>query len=95
MKVVWLSRAVQDVRGIEQYIEQDNPAAARRVEQRIKGVVRLLAEHPHMGRPGRVSGTREFVVSGTPYIVAYTVREDRIAILAVIHSSRKWPDALV
>lgn len=93
MKVVWLPRALHDVRGIEQYIELDNPAAARRVEQRIKGVVRLLGEHPHMGRPGRVDGTREFVVSGTPYIIAYTVHADRLVILAVIHSARKWPDA--
>jgi len=92
VKVVWLRRALDDVHGIEKFIEQDNPAAARRVEQRIKGVVRLLGEHPHMGRPGRVDGTREFVVSGTPYIVAYTVREDRVVILAVIHSSGKWPD---
>lgn len=92
MKVVWLPRALNDVRRIEQFIEQDNPAAARRVEQRIKSVVRLLAEHPHMGRPGRVSGTREFVVSGTPYIIAYTADDDRVVILAVIHSSRKWPE---
>ena len=91
MKVVWLRRALDDVHGIEKFIEQDN-AAARRVEQRIKGVVRLLGEHQHMGRPGRVDRTREFVVSGTPYIVAYTVREDRGVILAVIRSSRKWPD---
>jgi addiction module RelE/StbE family toxin len=92
VKVVWFPRALNDVRNIERFIEQDNPAAARRVEQRIKGVVRLLAEHPQMGRPGRVSGTREFVVSGTPYIIAYTVAEDRVIILAVIHSSRKWPE---
>ncbi|MGH2376309.1 MAG: type II toxin-antitoxin system RelE/ParE family toxin [Vicinamibacterales bacterium] len=92
MKVVWFPRALNDISNIEHFIEQDNPTAARRVEQRIKGVVRLLGEHPHMGRPGRVSGTREFVVSGTPYIIAYTVFGDRVAILAVMHSSRQWPD---
>jgi toxin ParE1/3/4 len=92
VKVVWFPRALNDISNIEHFIEQDNPAAARRVEQRIKGVVRLLGEHPHMGRPGRVSGTREFVVSGTPYVMAYTVSDDRVTILAVIHGSRRWPD---
>jgi toxin ParE1/3/4 len=93
MRIVWLSRALADIRNIERYIEQSNPAAARRVEQRIKAVVRLLGRHPRMGRPGRVTGTREFSVSGTPCIIAYTVTSDAVAILAVVHSSRMWPDS--
>lgn len=93
MRVVWFPRALSDLRSIERYIELNNPAAARRIEQRIKAVVRLLGKHPQMGRPGRVTGTREFSVSGTPYIVAYAVTGDCVAILAVVHSSRMWPDS--
>jgi toxin ParE1/3/4 len=44
-----------------------------------------------MGRPGRVISTRELVVSGTPYIVAYRVREGVVEILAVIHGAQQWP----
>jgi len=32
-----------------------------------------LAKNPNVGRLGRVSGTRELVVSRTPYIVVYRV----------------------
>ena len=35
--------------------------------------------------------TRELVVS-TPYIVAYTVIDDQVVIIAVQHSAQKWPD---
>jgi plasmid stabilization system protein ParE len=45
-----------------------------------------------MGRPGRVHGTSELVVDGTPFIVAYRIRDETVEILAVLHSSRKWPD---
>jgi plasmid stabilization system protein ParE len=44
-----------------------------------------------MGRPGRVPDTRELVISGTPYIVAYQVQGKVITILRILHSSRRWP----
>jgi plasmid stabilization system protein ParE len=44
-----------------------------------------------MGRPGRVPGTRELVVAGTPYVVAYRVAASQIDVLAVIHAARRWP----
>ncbi|HET6521471.1 MAG TPA: type II toxin-antitoxin system RelE/ParE family toxin, partial [Geminicoccaceae bacterium] len=50
-----------------------------------------LAQHPESGRPGRVPGTRELVVSGTPYIVPYRVQGNTVQILRVLHGARKWP----
>jgi len=52
-----------------------------------------LVVHPYLGRPGRVTGTRELVVTSTPFIVAYQVVDDRIEILAVFHGARIWPDS--
>jgi toxin ParE1/3/4 len=37
------------------------------------------------------SGTRELVISRTPYIVAYTVLADEIVILDVQHGAQEWP----
>lgn len=51
-----------------------------------------LSEHPEMGRKGRVRGTRELVVPGIPYIVAYRIHDSAIQILSVYHAARKWPD---
>jgi toxin ParE1/3/4 len=43
------------------------------------------------GQHGRVEGTREVILSGTPYIAAYKVEDARIVILAIIHGARRWP----
>jgi toxin ParE1/3/4 len=44
-----------------------------------------------MGRPGRVSGTRELVIPGTPYIVPYRVRGGKLEILRILHATQRWP----
>jgi toxin ParE1/3/4 len=62
------------------------------VVRRIVETVAALAYHPKIGRIGRVPSTRELVVSGTPYIAVYRLRE-RIEIIAVFHAARKWPDS--
>ena len=51
----------------------------------------MLAEQPHQGRAGRVPGTRELVITDTPYIIPYRVVEDTVQILRVLHGKRKWP----
>jgi toxin ParE1/3/4 len=91
MKVVWSRRAVEHLGKIREYIEEDDPAAAERVAQRIVYCVRTLTNHPLMGRPGRLRGTRELVITGTPYIAPYRVRRNCIEIVAVFHGRRKWP----
>jgi addiction module RelE/StbE family toxin len=73
-------------------IAKQNPEAAAQIVECIKGAVHKLANHPALGRPGRVLGTRELVISGTPYIIPYRVRGDTLEILRVLHSSRKWPN---
>ncbi|BBO80862.1 hypothetical protein DSCO28_14280 [Desulfosarcina ovata subsp. sediminis] len=52
-----------------------------------------LASHPEAGRPGRVFGARELVVSQTPFIVPYRISNSEIQILRVLHGARKWPDS--
>jgi toxin ParE1/3/4 len=74
------------------YIARDDPEAAARIVERIVTSVEGLAAHPASGRPGRVPGTRELVVSGTPYLVPYRVRSETVEILQVFHGARKWPE---
>ena len=54
----------------------------------------FLANQPGIGRPGRLSGTRELVISGLPYILPYTEIDGTIFILRVIHTSMAWPKDL-
>lgn len=92
MRVRWLRRALINLDDEAEYIARDNPGAAARIVDRIATSVDRLATHPASGRPGRVPGTRELVVPGTPYIVPYRVRGDSVEILRVFHAARKWPD---
>jgi toxin ParE1/3/4 len=92
MEIVWREGALNSLERARSYIAQDNPAAAERVRERILSAVRNLADMRNIGRPGRVEDTRELVVAGTPYIVAYTVLDNQVVIIAVQHSAQKWPE---
>ena len=94
LKVWWLKRALANLEAEAKYISRDSHAAAQRVVMAIEQAVKLLASHPSLGRAGRVERTRELVVTGTPYIIPYRVREDRVEVLRVFHASRKWPPKL-
>ena len=91
MRVVWLRKALQNLRDEAEFIARDNPAAAREVVARIEHAAQLLSDHPSLGREGRVPGTRELIVPDTPYIVPYRVMDSRIVVLRVFHASRRLP----
>lgn len=91
MRVRWIRKALANLDAEAAYIAQDNPQAARAMVERIQEAVSLLSDHPALGRPGRVPGTRELVVSDTPYILPYRVRGIVVEILRVLHTARKWP----
>ncbi len=91
MRIRWLRAALRNLQQEAEYIAQEDPAAALRVVGRIGDAAHYLEDHPSMGRVGRVPGTRELVVSGTPYIIPYRVRGQDIEILRVFHAARKWP----
>ncbi len=94
MKILWSLKAIQDLDSLRAYIAEESPAGAQRVVLRIlHDVEDLLPNHPQMGRPGRVPGTRELVIPRTPYIVPYRVQRETIQILRVYHSARRWPDS--
>jgi len=91
VRVRYVPRARAQLRRIGRYLAQDSPTAAQQVVARITDAVDGLATFPTMGRPGRVIGTRELVVPGAPYVVAYRVRESAVEVLAAIHSAQQWP----
>jgi addiction module RelE/StbE family toxin len=90
----WLDAALADLRVIKKYIAEENPDAARRVIASICSETNILVNQPTIGRIGRIADTRELVISQYPYIVAYRELNGEVHILAVVHTSRKWPDQL-
>jgi toxin ParE1/3/4 len=90
-EIVWLDDALQDLDDIGSYIALDDVRAAERVVRRIVEAVSVLAWHPMLGRLLGDGDTRRLIVTGTPYIAFYRLRE-RIEILAILHGAREWPD---
>jgi plasmid stabilization system protein ParE len=94
MNAVWSPRAIRHLTAIRKHIERDSEGNAAVIAGRILDAIELLCTQPQMGRPGRLAGTRELVVSGTPYIVPYRVRRERVELLAVLDGRRQWPRRL-
>jgi toxin ParE1/3/4 len=85
---------MNDREAIFDYIEADNPRAAAMVDDRIEAQLEGLMRTPEMGRIGRVAGTRELVISRTPYVAAYRIEGNTVRILRVLHGAQLWPDEL-
>ena len=83
MRTFWSRRALQHLAAIRSYLAKNHPRAASQVAVRLLESVDRLAGYPHIGRSGPAIGTRELVVTGTPYVIPYRVKEDRLQLIAV------------
>lgn len=92
--IEWTEQAVRQLDQAHDYIALSNSEeVADRITTRIVTTIQQLARFPMSGRSGRVPGTRELVISNTPFIAAYTIDHDRIVILAIYHGAQQWPEA--
>ena len=94
MQVKWLAKALANLTDEADYIAKESPANAKAFFIHVLASVEQLKEHPHMGRAGRVAGTRELVITHYPYIVPYRIKNERVEILRVFHTARAWPNQL-
>lgn len=92
MRIRWTRKALDNLDAAVQYVAADSPGNARKVAQEIRDTIQHLSLQPGMGRPGRVAGTRELVISGLPFIVSYAEYNGDIVLLRIVHFSMKWPD---
>lgn len=90
MRVIWASAAEQDRADIIDYISQDNPLAAIRMDELFAETAGRLAKHPHLGKAGLISGTRELIPHES-YRLVYEVQDNTVWILALMHTARMWP----
>lgn len=88
--VEWKLDATLDLIEIVDYIEQENPDAAEKMERLIRESAERLTDMPYINRAGRVAGTREKIVHPN-YIIVYRVSTSKVEILNVIHTHRNYP----
>jgi toxin ParE1/3/4 len=94
VKAVWTRTASRHLRSAYDYWSRESSLlAADTMLDRVFAAVEMLERYPEAGRGGRVSGTREFVISPTPFLIAYRTRRRRIEIVALLHGARKWPES--
>jgi len=91
VKIQWTRGARADLNEIFDYLLQENPGAAAGILDKIEQSAAHLADHPGMGRPGRVEDTRELIIPGLPWILPYLTGPGTITILRVIHAAMQWP----
>lgn len=94
MKIRWTAIAADDLKAVHEYLSEHAPTRADIIVDRILAGIDVLEKYPNLGRQGRLDGTRELVITGTPFIVFYRLRKSQVEILGVLHAARKWPDAL-
>jgi toxin ParE1/3/4 len=92
--IKWTEQATQQLDQAHDYIALSNSKeVAAQMTMQIVNSVQQLATFPMSGRAGRVSGTRELVISHTPFIAAYVVEKADIVVLAIYHGAQQWPQS--
>jgi toxin ParE1/3/4 len=91
--IEWTAQATRQLNQAYDHIAfSNNEEVAARITMQIVTSVQQLAAFPMSGRPGRVRGTRELVITDTPFIAAYAIEKARIVILALYHGAQRWPE---
>ncbi|MGC2401472.1 MAG: type II toxin-antitoxin system RelE/ParE family toxin [Acidobacteriaceae bacterium] len=89
-QIRWTTQATKQLVAAYDFVFEENATAAANLSVKILRAVEQLVNFPEMGRPGRISGTRELVIPGTPYIVAYRLKGATVRILSLLHAARRW-----
>jgi addiction module RelE/StbE family toxin len=90
LKVRWSDDADRDREEIVEYIWQDNPLAAERMDALFQAAATRLGRFPKLGREGTAPGTRELIPHPS-YRLVYQLQGDDVVVLALVHTSRQWP----
>lgn len=84
--------AEADLDAIADYlIAQKEFATALALPALIRVELGSLAHLSNRCRPGRVEGTREFLLPGTPYIAVYCSSIHTVHVLRILHGRQQWP----
>jgi toxin ParE1/3/4 len=91
-EIVLSHQAIEDLAQICDYLEEYNPAVARKVMRNLRNKIQLLASNPRLGiaRDDLLLNLRCLMVQD--YLVLYEPREDVIDIVYVRHSKQDLRD---
>jgi len=93
MLIKWVSPAEQDLSSLVDWHESHAPEYLTEVAEQIWEAAQSLSRFPERGRIGQVDGTRELLIPKLPYILVYTINEEMIVILRLLHQHQNWPES--
>jgi addiction module RelE/StbE family toxin len=91
MQVRWTEKATNDLERIADYLLLHAPDRGEELLRRVYDAPAALLTFPNRGRPGKRVGTRELVLAPLPYVVVYTVRDDVVFVVRILHGAQQWP----
>jgi len=87
----WTKQAIEDLNSAYDFLSAESPHLISTTIEGILSAIDQVKIFPESGRPGRVKGTRELVVTTVPFILVYRKKRETLEILSILHQSRKWP----
>jgi toxin ParE1/3/4 len=90
VRVIWTPQALQDRTDIWNHIQADNAQAASRMDELFSQAAAHLCNHPKLGKPGKIQGTRELIPHEN-YRLVYEISNETVWLLTLIHVARQWP----
>jgi toxin ParE1/3/4 len=91
MELRWSEEAANDLERITDYLFEKTPEHAPELLRAIYDAPAALLDFPRRGRPGKIDGTRELVLSPLPYIVVYRIWGEVIQLVRILHGAQDWP----
>jgi toxin ParE1/3/4 len=88
MRIRWTPPAVTDLQNFSDYLKEHHPHYRQPTMRKLYDRIRALKEQPHIGRPGRIEGTREILFPPMPYIAVYRVHGETIEIWRIFHTAQ-------
>jgi len=90
MRLVWRQQALDDRDRIMNRIGQDNPEAAADLDDVFESKGDIARQRPTLYKKGKVDGTRE-IVAASNYVIVYTIKDEYVEVLRIIHARQQWP----
>ena len=88
MRLRYTLPALADLNEILDYISENSPQGAHRVQLRLQRLIDLLLVYPYIGRRTSDPDVRRIATTPYPYLVFYEIAEDKVIIHAIRHAAR-------
>ncbi len=89
MRLVYRAQALDDISGIQHYLEHQSPSGARNVLRSIYASIQLVSENPVSYQRTDNPDIRVHAVRRYRYKIFYIVTGDTVEIVHVRHSARR------